>query len=193
MYLARLHWDRPWYRCSAATWQVATVLSIAVLEFIRADHRLLCLRLQLGGCTAGPQLWVGGWRWGPSPVSDAPLTVRPAAASGVSGLQWEERLRGRRWKAMKLGPPGGESPQDPSPERGGHPAAWRAQWRGGCGPAARRRPGIRSPQARIVRLSHFLWLYCLCPTPYCLVSFCPHFSAAVFYFPASLVVFISFV
>lgn len=51
----------------------------------------------------------------------------------------------------------------------------------------------QSPQARIVRLSHFLWLYCLCPTPYCLVSFCPPFSTAAFYFPACLVVFISFV
>lgn len=37
-------------------------------------------------------------------------------------------------------------------------------------------PGITSPQAGIVRLSHFLWLYCLCPTPYCLVSFCPPFQ-----------------
>lgn len=33
-----------------------------------------------------------------------------AAASGVSGLQWEERLGGRSWKARKLGQEEGENP-----------------------------------------------------------------------------------
>lgn len=80
---------------------------------------------------------------------------------------------------------------------GEHPEGARRRSPQDAGPGgargARSRPGIRSPRPRIVRRSHFLWLYCLCPTPYCLISFCPPFSAAVFYFPASLVVFISFV
>lgn len=114
----------------------------------------------------------------------------PRRGRGEGGPQRDRALGGGgRWgppgAAGKLGRvgstlrvPGGEPPKTPA--RAG---------RGG----ARSRPGIRSPRPRIVRLSHFLWLYCLCPTPYCLISFCPPFSAAVFYFPASLVVFISFV
>lgn len=97
-----------------------------------------------------------------------------------------------------------KGPEDPSPEKeatrwpalpGPRPAerwVWaEVLWTAVDGGGAAGRD--QSPQARIVRLSHFLWLYCLCPTPYCLVSFCPPFSAAAFYFPACLVVFISFV
>ena len=122
-----------------------------------------------------------------------PRIAHPVAAAGCLGCSGEKgfELEAEGHEAGTAGRKTPTGPQVRSRRRpGGLPGAVA---RGGCGPAARSRPGIRSPQARIVRLSHFLWLYCLCPTPYCLISFCPPFSAAVFYFPASLVVFISFV
>lgn len=122
-----------------------------------------------------------------------PRIAHPVAAAGCLGCSGEKGFE-LEAEGHEAGTAGRKTPTGPQVrsrrQPGGLPGAVA---RSGCGPAARSRPGIRSPQARIVRLSHFLWLYCLCPTPYCLISFCPPFSAAVFYFPASLVVFISFV
>lgn len=79
-------------------------------------------------------------------------------------LRWPQLL-GLRLGLMKKEPLGPRSGQRRRP--GGSQWVWDE--------VAESR-GIRSPQAFIVRLSHFLWLYCFCPTPYCLVSFCPSFQ-----------------
>lgn len=141
-------------------------------------------------CSAGGGRGPGG-PWG---------SLGPSITSSASAFRGGGRGRvvhsgTELWGAAGAGaPPGaagklGRVGQHPEGARREPPKTPARAGRGG----ARSRPGIRSPRPRIVRLSHFLWLYCLCPTPYCLISFCPPFSAAVFYFPASLVVFISFV
>lgn len=172
---------------SSHVWQVAAILGRAVLGLIRTDDGLLCLHHQLQG-----------WMVVHHPQLGRPWTFVSRSsdhAPGGCGCCWDfwaaaGRLRGRSWKPLKLGQNEGETLRT---------QVWSEE-----GPGGRPVPAvgvsevvqsrrIRGPQARIVRLSHFLWLYCFCPTPYCLASFCPPFSAAAFYFPASLVVFISFV
>lgn len=101
-----------------------------------------------------------GIAFGLSRSSDRALAV-------VAMTAWTEVGVG----SPEAGPDEEKNPWDPSLARGGDLVA-----ASGCGTEVAESRGIRSPQAFIVRLSHFLWLYCFCPTPYCLVSFCPGFQ-----------------
>lgn len=114
-----------------------------------------------------PPQW-GGWMVTTS--SGAAFGLRRSsgrALAAVAGTAWTEV----GVEAQRLGLMRKKNPWDPSVARGGDLVAAR-----GCGTEVAESRGIRSPQAFIVRLSHFLWLYCFCPTPYCLVSFCPSFQ-----------------
>lgn len=151
------------------------------------------------------RLWLALGMFPPGPAAVQVLSRAVAGAAGRAALGFLRTERHLLCCGLPRRRRGEGGPQGPSGTAlwgalgrvGEHPEGARRRSPQDAGPGgargARSRPGIRSPRPRIVRRSHFLWLYCLCPTPYCLISFCPPFSAAVFYFPASLVVFISFV
>lgn len=113
----------------------------------------------------------GGWMdgWSPRPVGQHLASgARPTLCSGSGGRDNPTEVG---LGSLRLGPNEEEKPLGPKSGQRSRPGGSQWVW----DEAAESR-GIRSPQAFIVRLSHFLWLYCFCPAPYCLVSFCPGFQ-----------------
>lgn len=159
---------------------------------IQTENALLCLPSS-GGQTDGQQLALRGrqpsstqaWRSGPARRTTGCCVGSRLGCRGKEGRA-EGAGRPRGWDRMEE-----KGPEGPKSREGGGPAACPAlpgprpaeRWVW-AGPRWRGRPAGSEPQARIVRLSHFLWLYCLCPAPYCLASFCPPFSARCLLFPS---------
>lgn len=115
---------------------------------------------------------LGGWGW----------PQRQHVAPG----RWQPRsTRAWRPKTCSSGVSGSRGPEDFEVRAGRPRLRDRTEEKSPQTPVAGRPPGQRvwarrdqKPAGRIVPLSHFLWLCCLCPTPHCLASFCRPFSAA---------------
>lgn len=88
----------------------------------------------------------------------------PGCHPGGLGPRWEEELGGGSCEGRGAG---AEPEEGVFRTRAGGPRP------GGCGTRPCAAALDQKPAGRIVCLSHFLWLYCFCPAPYCLASFVP--------------------